>query len=347
MLADQGVETVAKRKRRNSSKPRNRAAPVQGRDASTRRPDPSSQPASPSKAEGVASGRAVPATPIHAVDTGSGIPAISTRHWWAFIRTWWGKVLAVLTVLALILGILDLVFGWRFDEAWGQRQPQYDRQIISALTVGEVYDTFRDKLPHGPAMRDEIDEYTRYVFILDNAYVQAFVDRSDIVAAYGVIMKDGVNSPPIELPEGTVTLGEDTFATAERYFGGNPRKVGGAAGAHHHYYYEMKTNTPGAFNYQNFAVGVTSVSAQPPNWDKGSPCMVCDDAVFAALQQVYAAAPIASEFVAPHSFSFFSATSDARETTIIDSVFVTAPTIEISDGMLLLHPSSIPEKESR
>ncbi|WP_350000923.1 hypothetical protein [Pseudarthrobacter sp. WHRI 8279] len=194
-------------------------------------------------------------------------------------------------------------------------------------------------------MREEIGSHTRFVFILDNAYVQAFVDRSGIVAAYGVVMKDGVDSPPIEVPGGTITLGKDTFVTAWAVAGGGPSKVGGAVGAHHQYYYEMTADTPGAWNYQNIAVGVTSISAQPPKWDKGSPCVVCDDAVNGALQEQYAGTPPETEFTPLRSRDYITATSHVRETTEIDSVFITAPTVEISDEMLLLHPSEIPEKE--
>ena len=248
---------------------------------------------------------------------------------------WWGKVIAFLSALALIFGLLDQAFGWKLVDAWNHRQPQADQKVLSELRVGEIFGSFEGKFERGPSLKTVIGNHTRYVFVLDNAYVEAFVDSSDNVAAYGIIMKGGAHSSPIRLPMRTVIIGVTTLDEAMRDV--SPLKIGGACGAHHQHYYEISTLPPGAFNYQNLAVGVTSASTHPPSTHVSA--AVGSDPAF---QVAWSEPPVGNpQFTTVTDWNSFAQMKEIRENTIIDSVFLSAPGVEITDAMLLLHDAEL------
>ena len=120
-------------------------------------------------------------------------------------RLWQQKsaqIAAALVFGATILPLGQFAFK-QVHELWQGRQPQADRRLVSSLRVGVLFDDFQEKFGHKPNARlTAVEGYRRYLFVLDNAYVQAFVGDDDTVAVYGVIMKDGEKSNPIAVPGG-------------------------------------------------------------------------------------------------------------------------------------------------
>ena len=166
--------------------------------------------------------------------------------------------------------------------------------------------------------------------------MQAFVGDDDTVSVYGVIMKDGEKSNPIDVPGGLedVVLGESTVAEIMNM----PKEAGGYCGAHHGQYYEA-TSGYGYNNMQSYAAGVTTtaITHAPADNKVLSPCGSYD--ILDAVADIDS--DIGNDNLHPVPEDYFDRVRGPRSRLVIDSLFVTAPVVEFRPDMLGLHESEV------
>jgi hypothetical protein len=166
------------------------------------------------------------------------------------------------------------------------------------------------------------------------------VDPEERVKAYGVIMKNGAASKPIETANGPITLGKTTFAEA---LSSGLAKVSSVCGAKHEYQYEVSQSS-GATGNREYAFGVTLTAVNSASAAEKFSSVACNPEVEAAVQEyVYKGIALESDLLAPpqNYEGYLASTRAMREATAINSIFVTAPGTEIVEEMINIHPSEI------
>lgn len=182
---------------------------------------------------------------------------------------WWTRRKAIAVALvgfaAVFFGAINdgaQVIGRGWDTV-ANRQPGRDVQRLSALRVDVLREEFDreagvppvaqlgDSVGSGPNSQVQLKQF---LYVLDTAFVQAFVNSSNSVVAFAVTVRS--ESPLGEVKAGIYVLDIGRIRIAEVPF--SVREwVGYVDGAHHAAYFEVSKSI-GADRFQQVAVGWSS-----------------------------------------------------------------------------------------
>lgn len=219
------------------------------------------------------------------------------------------------------------LYEWVTAPGSSERQ---DESTLLALRVGVTAESLETSMGKPPELRSKIGTYQRNIFVLDTAYVVAYIDGSDVVRVLGLISKNGATIGPLDFPAGPVTLGKSTIEEMTGPIIGE-HSFTGACGARHAYMYRVVNNTPGAVNYRSFASGVTLASTTRASWqtNAGIACSTeLDD-------------PLDPDVLDSFSPTEQASLADAFSRTSADSVFFSSPGTQIDAAMLWVHPDEL------
>ena len=262
------------------------------------------------------------------------------------------KTKALLVALVTVLAGFGTIKNEALRPIWemySHRQPAYDAKVLSSLEPGIFLPEFQKRLgrestailrPYVPVIGPGGDPApTRDVlFILETAFVEAFVDDTQTVRAYTITVQVPDAPSPIKVGSAVIEFGKTTIASASI---GPVDIVAGACGAHIFAYYEVSGNS-NAQNAQRLAVGHTAAGYydEPAEWSVDT--LLCPDIDAAPYEPLYVAPPsdealYVADLYQPDSDTL-QAQADVRGRTLVNTVSITAPGTELAPEMLSLHP---------
>ncbi|WP_448614062.1 hypothetical protein [Modestobacter sp. URMC 112] len=272
------------------------------------------------------------------------------QAWHSLSRKWRTSIGTIVT-LATVLATWDPINDGLIQPIvhFGEnRQPARDEGILAELRAGILFSEFQRILKAQPVaiLNDHIDIQSHAsgpvrdeIFMLPTAYVEAFVDRNQVVVAYTVTAR-GDELPTVKTSAGSVHLGHTSVKDAPNGSTG-VQNVAFVCGAHIEAYYEI-TGTNLAQQARTYAYGYTGAGGRPegykgPSCPPGSSDLLLDPAVAEEagesehyMVDVYGATE-----------TFLQQATRFRTGLIINTVTVTAPSVPIVPQMLSLHPETV------
>ena len=261
-----------------------------------------------------------------------------------FTRT--GVIAAALLAAAGAVGAFGGVYD-RFTEWQETRQPASDTRLLNSLRPGVSSESFEETIGESPVatisenvMARDISGSFRVrddLFLLESAYVEAFIDGSNRVVAYTVTMR-GEDGPTLELQGTSVELGVNTFDDVQ--LPGGVAHVAASCGGLQSSYFEFSSTSTADMN-RTLVVGANTAGSGA---EEKEPFVGCGPPGALDLPIDKAMVPASGvldlDLRRPAS-GVSPAWDEYRAQQPVNVVGITAPTTEPFPGMISLHPQVV------